>query len=57
MLLLMPMTADLIRLLRVVGKLFAKVMHRRLRMIYDTLLNSQCGFHCARKCIDMILCI
>lgn len=56
MLVPMLMTGDLIRLLHVLGKLFAKFMHRRLRMIYDTLLDSQCGFHCARKCIDMILC-
>ena len=46
-----------ISLLDVVGKLFAKVIQKRLqRVVEDALPDSQCGFRSGRGCIDMIFC-
>ena len=46
-----------ISLLDTVGKLFAKVIQRRLQVIVEEVLpDSQCGFRSSRGCVDMIFC-
>ena len=39
------------------GKLFAKVIQRRLQVVVEEVLpDLQCGFHRGRGCVDMIFC-
>ena len=46
-----------ISLLDVMGKVFAKVIQRRLQVVVeDSLPDSQCGFRSGRGCVDMIFC-
>jgi len=46
-----------ISLLNVVGKVFAKIIQKRLQTIVEEeVADSQCGFHCNRGCNDMIFC-
>ena len=47
-----------ISLLDVVGKLFAKVIQKRLQgVVEDVVSDSQCGFRKGRGCTDMIFCM
>ena len=44
-------------MLDIVGKVFAKVFHRRLQtVVEDVVPDSQCGFRRGRGYIDMIFC-
>ena len=46
-----------ISLLEVVGKVFAKIIQRRLQvLVEDVVTDSQCGFRSSRGCADMIFC-
>ena len=46
-----------INLLNVMGKLFSKVIQRRLQWVTkEVLLDSQCGFHSGRDCVDVVFC-
>ena len=46
-----------ISLLDVMGKLFSKVIHRRLQWVTkEVLLDSQCGFRSGRDCVDVVFC-
>ena len=47
-----------ISLLDVMGKLFAKVIHRRLQKVVEEVVpDFQCGFRSGRGCVDMIFCV
>ena len=46
-----------ISLLDVMGKLFAKVIQRRLQGVTEEVLpDFQCGFRSGRGCVDMVFC-
>ena len=46
-----------ISLLEVVGKVFAKIIQRRLQvLVEDVVADSQCGFRSGRGCADMVFC-
>ena len=47
-----------ISLLEVVGKVFAKIIQRRLQvLVEDVVTDSQCGFRSSRGCADMVTLI
>ena len=46
-----------ISLLAVVGKVFAKIIQRRLQvLVEDVVADSQCGFRLGHGCAHMVFC-
>ena len=44
--------------MEVVGKVFAKIIQRRLQvLVEDVVADSQCGFRSGHGCADMVFCV
>ena len=47
-----------IRLLDVMGKLYARIINHRLQAVVEgSVADSQCGFRACRGCVDMVSCV